>query len=307
VILPVFLAAALAFLPQGPSAPVTVTAVGDGVSAVAVAEVRRSAEVGLRELHATFAQAPQPFRIFVHRREDSLDAAVRRSLHAGAPGLALLERQEIHLVLDNLAHTATGQLHPVVVHELVHILLHQSCKHGRLLPRWLHEGLAQTLAEDTYLGTGEQDLIWRATGGRLLPFDELADDFPKDEQQLRLAYAQSHSYVAFLVRDYGIRRLLAAAAATEPDHSFLEALVYYTGRDTNQIGEAWRDYLLNRSGARFRVLLEDGFSIVMLFALPLLALAMIRRMAADRRARERLARDDPPMPEPDDNAEEPPT
>lgn len=289
VILSAILAAALAFAPQEPSAPFTVASVGDHVPAKALAAVERHARDGLAELKASFPMPVQPFRIFVHDRSDSLAPEVRAALHEGSPGLALLERQEIHLVLDNLDNVPGGLLRPVVVHELVHLLLHQyAAPHGGLLPRWLHEGLAQHLAKDTWLGVREEDLIWRVGSGRLLAFDELAHDFPRDPTALRVAYAQSYSYVAWLVRQYGLGTLLEAARTTDPERSFLARFVRLTGRDTAQLRDGWTDYLVYQSGARYRVLLDSCFPIAMVLSLPLLALAMMRRMSADRRARQRL-------------------
>jgi hypothetical protein len=240
----------------------------------------------------------------VHAGARALPADLAAAHHEGSPGFALLARHEIHVLLAEVRASGKG-LPAVLVHELTHELLDQLCEPwGSRLPRWFHEGLAQVVAGDTYLGASEESIVWRAASGTLLPFSSLDEDFPAD--QLQLAYAQSYSYVAWLDRTYGRRRLLEAADAVDGETTFLRALVVATGASTAELEDAWRDYLRYGSGAQWRRLLGHCFSLLMIFALPLLALAMIRRMRADRLARERLARepaeppgaDGPPAPEP---------
>jgi hypothetical protein len=189
-------------------------------------------------------------------------------------------------------------LRGVVVHELVHELLDQYVHpRGGLVPRWFHEGLAQSIAGDTYLGAREDDLVWRAASRRLLAFGSLRSGFPQDEDGLRTAYAQSFSYVAWLQRQFGLEALVAVAAATDDLTSFERALVGRTGRSTLELEDAWRDHLQHGSGAPWRVLFDQCFALLLIAALPVLALAMIRRLAADRRAAARLATA-PPADEP---------
>lgn len=284
----------MSWCPQDPPKWCTVAPATADVPAEVVARIQREADGGLAELRPVFAGLPKTsFRIAVHRTMASLDPEVAAALHPQVPGVALLGRHSIHLVLANMKYVENGLTRPVVVHEIVHELLDQLAgPYSGDVPRWLHEGLAQTLAGDTYLGGREEDLIWRIPSGQLLPFDDLRKDFPRDEIGLRLAYAQSYSYVSWLVQRLGVEDLLAAVQRMDQRTSFLGALVQVTRTSTIQLEEGWRDYLLHDSGARSRALLDSCFYLSMIFALPLVALAMIRRFRSDRRARERMQREE---------------
>ncbi len=68
------------------------------------------------------------------------------------------------------------------------------------------------------------------------------------------------------------------------------AMVAATDRPTAALQDAWRDHVLHGSGAAWRSLFEQFFSISMVLALPLLAMALIKRLRVDHAARERLIR-----------------
>lgn len=230
----------------------------------------------------------QRFFVFVHGRRATLPEALVPLLHEDSPAFALLGRRQIHLVWGELLRLGS-QVRGVVTHELVHELLDQRCGgHGLAIPRWFHEGLAQHLAGDTYLGGREEDLVWRAAVGRLLPFGELVRGFPDDREAVRIAYAQSYSYVSWLVRGHGLATLVRAAGNVDGTTSFDHALVGATGRTTLQLQDDWRDYLLRRSGAPWRVLLAEWWGLLGIALLPVLVLALRRRLAAGARAAARL-------------------
>ena len=249
-------------------------------------------------LRETFPGLPtREFKIIVHDNRAAMPAALQQIHHQGSPGFALLPRHEIHLLHAEIAGAGRG-FWPVVVHELTHEFLHQHNEPwGHRLPRWFHEGLAQVIAEDIYLGSSEESIVWRAARMKLLGFSYLTDRFPSDGDDLRLAYAQSFSYVAWLERQFGRRLLLDAVAAVNRKVSFNRALVLATGRSTAELEEGWRHYLLHGSGARWRQVLGQCFSLSMILCLPLLALAMIRRMKHDAMVGRRLeAGEERPLP-----------
>jgi hypothetical protein len=292
VFLPAFSLAALLCV-QLPPTPFTVTAGGGTVAPAAVAEVRTAVDSALTSLAGDFPGLPRlPFAVIVHANEAALPASVAGHHHPGSPGLALLERQEIHLLWREMLGEPGGGVRSVVKHEVVHILLQQLAgPFGGQVPRWFHEGLAQTLAGDGYLGAREQDIVWRANTNHLLAFSDLVDGFPERRTDLQLAYAQSHSYVAFLVRRYGVRRMLDIVRMLDRETSFSRGLVAVTGETTAALRDAWVDYLQHGSGASWRALLDMCFPLSMVLALPILAMAMIRRQRADRSVQRRLQRE----------------
>jgi len=229
-----------------------------------------------------------PFVVWLHGSRESLPPHLAQLLHHGVAGFTLLGQRQIHLVWGEMQQqlaSAPG----VVTHELVHELLDQWVgPHGRAIPRWFHEGLAQVLAGDSYLGAREQDLLWRIGTDRLLPFSELRDGFPRDRDNLQTAYAQSFSYVDWLVAKHGMARLLSAARLVDGETSFDRALVETTKRTTLELQDGWIDHLRYGSGAFWRGLNEQSFHLILLAGLPLLWLAFRRRSARERRAAERL-------------------
>src|SRR5262245_558673 len=262
---------------------------GPDVADSTVAAVRRDAETALRRVREVFPEEPHvPFRIVVHGRAADLPAELQSAHHEGSPGFALLARHEIHVLLDETRAAGTT-MGAVLVHELTHELLDQACQRaGGRIPRWFHEGLAQFVAGDTYLGASEEAIIWRAASRQLLPFSGLTELFPRDPALLKVAYAQSYSYVAWLVRELGMKGVLAVARAVDDETSFDRALVMQARVATAALEDGWCDHVVNGSGARWRLLLQSCFSLSIIFSLPLLALAMIRRLRADRAARERM-------------------
>lgn len=279
-------------------APTVRIAAGSGqIDEPVLTRVRGEVDQALVRLAPTFRRATaalRPFTVFVHEDRDRMPAALVPHLHADSPGFAMLGQHQIHVVLGELQRTG-ARLRGVVVHELVHELLDQEVSpHGRSMPRWFHEGLAQLLAGDTYLGASEEDLLWRVGARRLSTFGELRDSFPSEPGALRTAYGQSHSYVAWLAQQYGLDELLWVARAADPVTSFERALVGRLGRSTLELEDGWRHHLVHGSGAGWRLLLDQCFNLSLLALLPVLVLALMRRLSAEQRARRRLLDAPPP-------------
>jgi hypothetical protein len=236
------------------------------------------------------AQVDRPFFVHVHESRAALPAALAAHLDPDSPAFAVLGAHQIHIVWGEVVRMGASP-RGVVRHELVHELLDQyAAPHGRQLPRWFHEGLAQHLAGDTYLRASEDDLVWGMGLRRLEPFGALRSRFPTEPSALRSAYAQSFSYVSWLAREYGVAELLAIVRAVGPYTTFEAALVGRTGRSTLQLEDAWRHHVLHGSGAPWRVLLDQCFSYCLIALLPVLVVALIRRLRAEGRAAGELAR-----------------
>jgi hypothetical protein len=188
----------------------------------------------------------------------------------------------------------------VLRHEVVHVLLHQYAKAaGPYVPRWLHEGLAQRLAGGTYLGASEEDIVFHAKTGNLLAFSRLSDGFPRGAGPLRTAYAQSDSFVAFLLRERSLDTVLVVAARCGPSTSFADAWFATTGAPLATVEQRWVEYLVSGAGAAWRVLLASCFGLTMVAFLPLAVLAAARRWNRDHAVRQALdrAEAEPPPPE----------
>lgn len=277
--------------PDPPQLQVAEVVAGTGdVSADVVARIRRTVATELVQLQEVFAGSEiQKFFVHVHASRETMPAQLVAGVHEDAPGFAVLGHHQIHLIWEQIVQSGT-KLRGVVRHELVHELLDQYvAPQGKRMPRWFHEGLAQLLAGDTYLDAREDDLVWRVGAGSLPRFDTLESQFPATTTKLRTAYAQSYSYVAWLSRQYGMPLLLRVARYTDDLTSFGAALVGQTGRDAFQLEQGWKDYVLYGSGAPWRVMFDSWFSLLMIFVLPVLVLALMRRLNSEERAARQLA------------------
>lgn len=237
--------------------------------------------------------ALQNVRIYVHLDLDSVPDEIQRHFHRGTAGLALLERKQIYLLLEEARLSPPGDLRSVVDHELVHLLLHaHSAAAGPYVPRWFHEGLAQELSGATYFGVSEEEIILPARMRKLLRFRDLRSTFPSDEYSLRLAYAQSFSYVSYLTRQHGIGMLLRAARGSDAENWFRAGFLAEAGTPLILEEEAWLDYLENESGAFWRRLQGDCFFYLMIPGSILLFWAAKRAVDRDRRTKMRLEREE---------------
>ena len=90
------------------------------------------------------------------------------------------------------------RLPKLVAHELAHVMLDvRMGDQARVLPRWLHEGIAKYAADD--FDEADRRAIGRAAlADELLTLDELESAFAGKRAQVGLAYAQSYTLVAYL-------------------------------------------------------------------------------------------------------------
>lgn len=272
-------------------APVAVEAGDARVSERTVAYVHELAQQGLVHLDGVFPDGLlRPVRMVVHSDAGSLPEALLASLHPGTAGLALLGRDEIHVLLDESVREPPNDLRTVVVHELVHTLLDQHTGEGApFVPRWVHEGLAQTLSGGPYLGVQEENLLFAIGTRTAFRFAQLEARFPDREDLLRLAYAQSYSFVAFLVDRLGADVIVEAARRCRADRPFYFGLYELTDSSEARFQEEWEEYVLYRSGALSRYLLRNCFSFLMILAVPLLTIAVVKRSRRNRARKDEMA------------------
>jgi hypothetical protein len=277
--------------PKRPQLDVAHVVAGTGdVSPDVVERIRKIVATELVPLQKVFdGKEIERFFVHVHGSRAEMPEQLVAGVHKDSPGFAILGRHQIHLIWGEMIRLGSKPA-GVVRHELVHELLDQYVKpNGRHIPRWFHEGLAQVLAGDTYLGAREDDLVWRASVGSLPSMASLRERFPKAMSDVRTAYAQSFSYVAWLSREYGMSTLLRCARYADRMTSFGGALVGQTGRDSLQLETAWKHYIIYGSGAPWRVMFSSWFSLLMILVLPVLVVALIRRLNAEERAARRIA------------------
>lgn len=134
-----------------------------------------------------------------------------------------------------------SSLRQSLVHELLHLLLHQRIG-NRELPRWLDEGMAVFYAE--HADFENKSILSRALAtGSLIPLQDIDRVLEFDPNRAQLAYQESYSAVRYLLATYdaeALRTLLVGIAVGEDlDLLFLRA----TGSTVAGFEREWHGYL----------------------------------------------------------------
>jgi hypothetical protein len=135
-------------------------------------------------------------------------------------------------------------------HELTHVLMYQQLGPAyNRLPIWLTEGMATTteLIPNPDL---DATLAAAVKTNSLLPLADLCATFPPDTGRAFLAYAQSKSFVRFLLDNFGTTGLSALISAYADGLSCEEGARRALEQPLSQLEVRWRETSLgeNRSG-----------------------------------------------------------
>jgi hypothetical protein len=220
-----------------PSVPVPLPSVFTGELSTPRAQLRHTARA---------AGAAQALALQVEQVRDDLARALGRdwpgrvevrlgvgreeleslALPGGAPPpwAAALAYPSHGIILVDGHSVGTAEGMTVLRHELLHVAL------GRLgdgWPRWFQEGFAVEVSGERYVFSRYVALVRAIHGGRLIPLPSLAAGFPEDRAAVELAYAESASFVAFLLERHGpvgMATLLSTVERGEPfEAAFIEA------------------------------------------------------------------------------------
>lgn len=141
----------------------------------------------------------------------------------------------------------------VIPHEISHqVLYHATHNPFAFAPMWLDEGLAtryQVGGTDHYPGMVRD----AAEDGRLFTITSLNASFPYQPAQATLAYAASWSFLGFLEETYGPEGIAALIDALAAGMSTDEAVQDAFGASTDDLNEAWLDWVLGQSADLPRV------------------------------------------------------
>ncbi len=136
----------------------------------------------------------------------------------------------------------TPELVTILRHELAHSFV--TARTGGNCPTWLHEGIAQWL-EGGDPARGDAGLVARAKRAGLVPLISLEGPFQAlSDERATMAYAQSLSVVAFLLRtrgEVGLARLLSALGDSLPSE---EALPVALALSYPELQREWERALL---------------------------------------------------------------
>lgn len=141
------------------------------------------------------------------------------------------------------------RLEQQVPHELAHVLLYQTFGADTTrLPTWLNEGVASVA--ELYPSPDYALVLARARErNALIPLADLCGPLPQDAATAILAYAQSESFVRFLLEGYGpagVAAILQSYALGAPCEAGTQPP---TGLTLSQLEAQWRRQVLSENPA----------------------------------------------------------
>ena len=126
-----------------------------------------------------------------------------------------------------------------VVHELTHLATRQLSDNAYTrLPNWLNEGIS-VYAEGP-LSNARRTMINNAKWSQtLFSVEALSSPFPSDDARARLAYAQSYSFVEFLMKKGGSHKIRQLLDTINTGVTFEESLQQIYGFNMEEMTQKW--------------------------------------------------------------------
>ncbi len=197
------------------------------------------------------------------------------------------------IVLDtSRVYTKPFTLETTLKHELCHLVLHRGIARENL-PRWLDEGVCQWASGgiDELMAGGSGNVLSKATlSGKLIDIRRL-DRFPGDDASLVLAYAESRSFVEYIVSEYGKQRLLRMLSYLYAGNSVNESLEKSLSINIVALENNWHAYL-KRKYTWFSYLGDNIYTVIFVLAALLTVYGFIRLLKKKRDYRDEEEEDD---------------
>jgi hypothetical protein len=173
-----------------------------------------------------------------------------------------------------------SDLDTLLQHELVHVALYRATN-GAELPRWFHEGVAESFANEVSLLRAEA-LAGAVFGVGVPDIDRLETYFHGDSRQANVAYAAARDFVTWLrYHDAESAEFRQLISQLHNGRSFNQSFVDAYGIELTELDSSWRAGLFGRF-MWFPLLGSGGLPFFLVG--PIVVLAWIRR-------RRRLATD----------------
>ena len=210
---------------------------GEGLATDAMNGVRR----GLAALEADFGlQLQRRTRLVLYADDARMRADMGRGTRPWVGGVAAARFNLIVLYASEFEWGRTT-LPSTIAHELTHIAIeHAIGEPPRNVPSWLHEGVA-TVVEGAVAERFSYDDILTASveANRLVSLRGLTGSFPVQGSRAVLAYAQSNSFVKFIIDRWGRSAITQILEAYREGSSQDAALRQAVGLGLNALEQQW--------------------------------------------------------------------
>ncbi len=170
---------------------------------------------------------------------DEFDRAVGAPIQDWAAGCAYPLQARIVILDPKFTENRRLNLSRLIKHEIVHVIFGLYVgENMKNVPRWFNEGVAMYISDDWgYLNYWA--MLTGTLSNSLIPLYEISSDFPEKANMAQLAYSQSYSVVAFMVKRYGISAFRECINLISKGRPFDEAFASVTGADLGWMESRW--------------------------------------------------------------------
>jgi hypothetical protein len=204
------------------------------------AELMQTCQDGLVRLgEDTGSYLEEPIRIYIYSSSTALQNAMVFA-QEWTGGVAYPAYGVIAIGISNF-NIEWGK--SALVHELAHLVTYQMTSNPyNDIPVWLDEGIsmyAEGELDDSY----EDYLREAAIYGTLISVQSLCSPFSADANKTYLSYAESYSFVAFLIESYGQEKMSRLLAVFKNGSTYDNALLTVYGFDMDGLNDLWQEYM----------------------------------------------------------------
>jgi hypothetical protein len=146
-------------------------------------------------------------------------------------------------VATNELSTVETDLARDIPHELAHLYLYKAVGDGYdTMPLWLDEGLASLVEEESDMPRYEAELREAVSTGDTISIADLCYGLPADEDTVLLAYAQSESFVRYVLDEYGYQALRRMIEEVGDGANCQEAPLRALGVPLSELEKDWLEH-----------------------------------------------------------------
>ena len=206
--------------------------------------LRARVEKALGELRIWLGSdsARRPLLVFVaghHGLNSALKTLGADPVPRWVPAVALTRKGIAVIDLEHLIRNP-GKGSATLVHELAHLVLEEA---GGRLPRWVHEGIAQSVARQHPDPSTRRTLILLARKDDLVPITDLDQVLPRDHFRASLLYAEALLFIDWTRRRFGENLHAGILKKCQQGLSWSMGFEQVAGISIEQATEQWRQEL----------------------------------------------------------------
>lgn len=179
----------------------------------------------------------RPVRVWIYASQQQFSGVLAPNSETYIAGASYPGKS---LILAVIPPDSTFELGRIIPHEIMHQIVYQASKNPFLLPPvWLDEGLAVRM--QTAGTAGFDDVVQAAAAADSLPrLRSIAQSFPFDGGNVRIAYAMSWSVVGYIESRFGPEAVSIIVQGLSDGLDYNGALMLGIGLTTDELDIEWQ-------------------------------------------------------------------